>query len=51
MPPAGGVEVDPLPGRPPCVKDYYDYTDGQGYTERSLNSNAGWNTPPPPCPS
>ena len=42
---AGGV-VDPLPDNAPFfVKDYYDYykTD-RGYTERSLNSNDGWNT-------
>jgi len=42
---AGGV-VDPLPEDAPFyVKDYYDYykTD-RGYTERSLNSNDGWNT-------
>ena len=41
---AGGV-VDPLPDDAPFfVKDYYDYykTD-RGYTERSLNSNDGWN--------
>ena len=42
---AGGV-VDPLPEDAPFfVKDYYDYykTD-RGYSERSLNSNEGWNT-------
>ena len=41
---AGGV-VDPLPGDAPFfVKDYYDYYKTQrGYTERSLNSNDGWN--------
>ena len=41
---AGGV-VDPLPEDAPFfVKDYYAYykTD-RGYTERSLNSNEGWN--------
>lgn len=42
---AGGV-VDPLPEDAPFfVKDYYDYyKTGRGYAERSLNSNAGWNT-------
>lgn len=42
---AGGV-VDPLPADAPFfVKDYYDYYKTQrGYTERSLNSNDGWNT-------
>ncbi|MBC5731003.1 alpha/beta hydrolase [Pseudoflavonifractor hominis] len=42
---AGGV-VDPLPEDAPFfVKDYYDYYKTErGYTERSLNSNAGWNT-------
>lgn len=41
---AGGV-VDPLPeGAPFFVKDYYDYYKTErGYTERSLNSNGGWN--------
>ena len=41
---AGGV-VDPLPEDAPFfVKDYYDYYKTQrGYTERSLNSNNGWN--------
>ena len=41
---AGGV-VDPLPEDAPFfVKDYYDYYKTQrGYTERSLNSNGGWN--------
>jgi fermentation-respiration switch protein FrsA (DUF1100 family) len=41
---AGGV-VDPLPEDAPFfVKDYYDYYKTErGYTERSLNSNAGWN--------
>ena len=41
---AGGV-VDPLPQDAPFfVKDYYDYYKTQrGYTERSLNSNQGWN--------
>ena len=41
---AGGV-VDPLPEDAPLfVKDYYDYYKTQrGYTERSLNSNDGWN--------
>ena len=42
---AGGV-VDPLPADAPSfVKDYYDYYKTErGYTERSLNSNDGWNT-------
>lgn len=42
---AGGV-VDPLPADAPFfLKDYYDYYKTQrGYTERSLNSNDGWNT-------
>lgn len=41
---AGGV-VDPLPEDAPFfVKDYYDYYKTErGYTERSLNSNHGWN--------
>lgn len=41
---AGGV-VDPLPPEAPSfVKDYYDYYKTErGYTERSLNSNNGWN--------
>ena len=41
---AGGV-VDPLPEDAPFfLKDYYDYYKTQrGYTERSLNSNGGWN--------
>ena len=41
---AGGV-VDPLPADAPFfVKDYYDYYKTErGYTERSLNSNQGWN--------
>lgn len=41
---AGGV-ADPLPEDAPFfVKDYYDYyKTPRGYTERSLNSNAGWN--------
>ena len=41
---AGGV-ADPLPDDAPFfVKDYYDYyKTPRGYTERSLNSNAGWN--------
>ncbi|RGD43297.1 alpha/beta hydrolase [Erysipelotrichaceae bacterium AM07-12] len=41
---AGGV-VDPLPEDAPFfVKDYYDYyKTPRGYTERSLNSNEGWN--------
>ena len=41
---AGGV-VDPLPEDAPFfVKDYYDYyKTRRGYTERSLNSNDGWN--------
>nr|QGT51203.1 alpha/beta hydrolase [uncultured Firmicutes bacterium] len=41
----GGV-VDPLPADAPFfVKDYYDYYKTErGYTERSLNSNEGWNT-------
>lgn len=42
---AGGV-VDPLPEDAPFfVKDYYDYYKTErGYSERSLNSNEGWNT-------
>ena len=42
---AGGV-VDPLPEDAPFfVNDYYDYYKTErGYTERSLNSNEGWNT-------
>lgn len=42
---AGGV-VDPLPADAPFfLKDYYDYYKTErGYTERSLNSNEGWNT-------
>ena len=42
---AGGV-VDSLPEDAPFfVKDYYDYYKTErGYTERSLNSNDGWNT-------
>ncbi len=41
---AGGV-VDPLPEDAPFfLKDYYDYYKTQrGDTERSLNSNDGWN--------
>ena len=41
---AGGV-ADPLPEDAPFfVKDYYDYYKTErGYTERSLNSNDGWN--------
>lgn len=41
---AGGV-VDPLPENAPFfAKDYYDYYKTErGYTERSLNSNDGWN--------
>ncbi len=41
---AGGV-VDPLPADAPFfVKDYYDYYKTErGYTERSLNSDDGWN--------
>lgn len=41
---AGGV-VDPLPSDAPFfVKDYHDYYKTErGYTERSLNSNEGWN--------
>ena len=41
---AGGV-VDPLPADALFfVKDYYDYYKTErGYTERSLNSNDGWN--------
>ena len=41
---AGGV-VDPLPEDAPFfLKDYYDYYKTErGYTERSLNSNDGWN--------
>ncbi len=42
---AGGV-VDSLPEDAPFyVRDYYDYYKTErGYTERSLNSNDGWNT-------
>lgn len=42
---AGGV-MDPLPEDAPFfVKDYYDYYKTErGYSERSLNSNEGWNT-------
>lgn len=42
---AGGV-VDPLPEDAPFyVKDYHNYYKTErGYTERSLNSNDGWNT-------
>ncbi len=41
---AGGV-VDPLPEDAPFfVRDYHDYYKTErGYTERSLNSNDGWN--------
>lgn len=41
----GGGVVDPLPVDAPFfVKDYYDYYKTErGYTERSLNSNNGWN--------
>lgn len=41
---AGGV-IDPLPDDAPFfVKDYHDYYKTErGYTERSLNSNDGWN--------
>ena len=37
--------VDPLPDDAPFfVKDYHDYyKTPRGYTERSLNSNDGWN--------
>lgn len=37
--------MDPLPEDAPFfVKDYYDYYKTErGYTERSLNSNQGWN--------
>ena len=42
---AGGV-VNELPADAPFfVKDYYDYYKTErGYSERSLNSNEGWNT-------
>lgn len=42
---AGGV-IDPLPKDAPFyVKDYHNYYKTErGYTERSLNSNDGWNT-------
>lgn len=42
---AGGV-ADPLPEDAPFfVKDYFDYyKTKRGYSERSLNSNEGWNT-------
>ena len=41
---AGGV-VDPLPEDAPFyIKDYHNYYKTErGYTERSLNSNEGWN--------
>lgn len=41
---AGGV-ADELPEDAPFfIKDYYDYyKTPRGYSERSLNSNAGWN--------
>jgi fermentation-respiration switch protein FrsA (DUF1100 family) len=41
---AGGV-IDPVPEDAPFfVKDYHDYYKTErGYTERSLNSNDGWN--------
>lgn len=41
---AGGV-ADPVPEDAPFfVKDYHDYyKTPRGYTERSLNSNGGWN--------
>lgn len=41
---AGGV-ADPLPDDAPFfVKDYHDYYKTErGYTQRSLNSNEGWN--------
>lgn len=41
---AGGV-IDPLPNdAPQFVKDYYAYYKTErGYTDRSLNSNDGWN--------
>ena len=41
---AGGV-ADPLPpDAPSFVRDYHDYyKTPRGYTERSLNSNEGWN--------
>lgn len=41
---AGGV-VAPVPDDAPFfIKDYYDYYKTErGYTERSLNSNDGWN--------
>ena len=44
----GGV-VDPVPEDAPFfVKDYHDYYKTErGYTERSLNSNGGWNTTSP----
>lgn len=42
---AGGV-VDPLPEDAPFyLRDYHDYYKTErGYSERSLNSNEGWNT-------
>lgn len=42
---AGGV-VDEVPADAPFfIKDYFDYYKTErGYTERSLNSNEGWNT-------
>ncbi len=45
---AGGV-IDPLPADAPFfMKDYYAYYKTErGYTERSLNSNDGWNVTSP----
>lgn len=42
---AGGVVNELQEDAPFFVKDYFDYYKTErGYTERSLNSNAGWNT-------
>lgn len=42
---AGGVVNDLPEDAPFFVKDYYDYyKTARGYSERSLNSNDGWNT-------
>lgn len=42
---AGGVVNDLPEDAPFFIKDYYDYyKTARGYSERSLNSNDGWNT-------
>lgn len=44
----GGVPAELPDGVPFFVKDYHDYYKTErGYTERSLNSNEGWNTTSP----